>query len=98
MDDLTFDNLGFIHSDAQGSDNIIFWGGRETISKFKPIIFYEDSKYDDKNNIVHNFFLDRIKQSYDIPTEALTFDVGEFCVNELGYKTWKAGYSSYLIP
>lgn len=99
MDDIDFQNLGFIHSDAQGCDNIIFWGGRETIAKHKPIIYYEDSNFDERQlQLNTNIYLETIKKNYDIPNEALSFDVANFCIHELGYKTFKSGFNSYLIP
>lgn len=98
IDDLELQNLGFIHSDAQGSENIIFWGGRETISKFKPIIFFENANYDENNKLVDNIFLNKVKSSYQIDDVITNFDIGQFCVEELGYKTYIEGYNSYLIP
>ena len=99
MDDLNLENIGFIHSDAQGCDNIIFWGGRETIAKYKPIIFYEDSNFDSYNReMKSNIYVETIIKNYDVPESAVSFNVADFCIKELGYKTYSKGFSSYLLP
>lgn len=79
IDDLNIPNLGFIHSDAQGSEPYIFWAARNTIRKHKPIIMYE--KYDK-----FSYLGKQIHTSYPMYEEASKFDIKEFCVQQLGYR------------
>lgn len=80
IDDLNLENLGFIHSDAQGAEPFIFWGARETISKYRPIIYYEDI------TLHGDYLYNQITESYDVPKEIANFNILDFCMNELGYR------------
>ena len=42
IDSMNLENLGFIHCDAQGSENFIFSRGLETINRCRPVIYYEN--------------------------------------------------------
>ena len=42
IDNMNLDNIGYIHCDAQGSENFIFSKGIETIKKYRPVILYEN--------------------------------------------------------
>lgn len=99
IDNLKLDNLGFIHADAQGSEPYIFWGARETIKKYMPIIFYEDESIDLNNNIKNNgnIFKESILKKFDCDEEVYNFNVDDFC-RELGYKNIIKGHNTYLIP
>ena len=44
IDHMKLDNIGYIHCDAQGSENFLFSKGIETITKYKPVILYENIK------------------------------------------------------
>jgi hypothetical protein len=91
MDDLNLENIGFIHSDAQGAEPYIFWGAKETIRKFRPIIFYENAKNE-------SYLFENIKKYYDVDSEIYNFSIKDFCINELGYRQHIEGNDSYLIP
>lgn len=80
IDNLKLENLGFIHSDAQGAEPFIFWGAKETIKKYKPTIIYENI------DLYGDYLYKKITESYDIPEEIVNFDIVDFCINELGYK------------
>ena len=80
IDDLNIPNLGFIHSDAQGSEPYIFWAARNTIRKHKPVIMYENYKE------FSSYLVKQVKNSYPMYEEASKFDIKEFCVKQLGYR------------
>jgi len=44
IDSMILDNIGFIHCDAQGSENFIFSKGKETVKKNRPVILYENNE------------------------------------------------------
>jgi FkbM family methyltransferase len=92
LDDMGFENVGFIHSDAEGSENLIFYGARELIRQCRPIIYYENYR------VCGSALFDHIKANYDIPEEILYFDVKRYCMEELQYRTYIHGQDSYLIP
>jgi len=89
---LGLDNIGFIHSDAEGSENLVFYGARELIRKNRPVIYYENYR------VCGSELFDHIRTHYDIPKEILYFNVKDYCMNELGYKTYIHRQDSYLIP
>jgi hypothetical protein len=39
---MNFENIGFIHCDAQGSENFIFSKSIDTIRRCRPVILYEN--------------------------------------------------------
>ena len=79
IDDLNIPNLGFIHSDAQGSEPYVFWAARNTIREHKPIIMYE-------NYTLFGYLSKQISKSYPMYEEASQFNIKEFCVKQLGYR------------
>ena len=79
IDNLKLDNIGFIHCDAQGSENFIFSKGIETITKNRPVIFYE-------NNVVYGKYLyDNVCNSYPDYQEEGKFDIKKYCMEQLHY-------------
>jgi FkbM family methyltransferase len=95
IDSLNLENLGFIHSDAQGAEPFILWGAKETIKKYRPIILYEDI------NLYGDYLYRKIIESYNIPEEISNFDISEYCLNELNYKykiDKDSQFNSILIP
>ena len=98
VDNLNLENIGFIHCDAQGSENFIFSKATETLKKYKPIIYYENNA----NNESERYLYDNVCSSYpDYEKESL-FDVKEFCIKELNYKTcidqFNGGMDTLLVP
>ena len=45
MVNMKLDNIGYIHCDAQGSENFIFSKALETIKKYRPVIYYENNEH-----------------------------------------------------
>ena len=79
LDSLNYDNIGYIHCDAQGAENYIFSHGKEFVKRNRPVIYYE-------NNYEHNDILYRaVKNSYPEYNNYSTFDIKKYCMNELGY-------------
>ncbi len=74
------DNIGFIHCDAQGSEPFLFSGAKELIRKNRPVILYEDKALGAGPQLYHN-----VCQSYPQYSQYSTFDISDFCLNELGY-------------
>ena len=79
IDSLNLDDIGFIHCDAQGSENFIFSKSINTIRKFRPIILYEN------NQLYAKYLYDNVCNSYPEYKENSLFDIKKFCMNELNY-------------
>lgn len=96
IDDMNLDNIGFIHCDAQGSENFIFSRGVNTISKYRPVIYYED------NERFARYLYDNVCNAYPIFKTASRFRVDEFCAEKLNYSTrierFNGGLDTLLIP
>lgn len=93
IDDLDYvQNIGFIHSDAQGAEPFWLWGARRLIQRDRPIIFYENYK------AYGSFLFDAIVRDFDPPQPIRDFDIKQFCMDELDYKTYRHGYDSLLAP
>lgn len=79
IDSMDLDNIGYIHCDAQGSENFIFAKGTETIAKNRPVILYE-------NNAEHGKYLyDNVCRSYPNFKKESQFDLKKYCMETLGY-------------
>lgn len=96
IDNMKLDNIGFIHCDAQGSENFIFSKGIETITKYRPTIFYENNAENAK------YLYDNVCKTYpDYKTESL-FDIKKYCMEELYYSKYidnfNGGIDILLIP
>ena len=82
IDNMKLKNIGFIHCDAQGSENFIFSSGLETIKRERPVIFYE-------NNEIHGKYLyNNVCNSYPNYKKESKFDIKKFCMEELQYSTF----------
>jgi len=96
IDDMHIPNLGFIHSDAQGSEPFIFWAAQKTLREHRPVILYEDKDH------YGDYLYKQVVKSYPDYTEASTFDVKEFCMKELGYRKiverFEGGIDNLLLP
>jgi FkbM family methyltransferase len=96
IDEMGHDNIGFIHCDAQGSENFIFSSGKETIKKNRPVILYE-------NNAKYSKFLyDNVCLNYPSYVEESKFDLTEYCMTELKYSRcydrFNGSIDTLLIP
>lgn len=79
VDNMNLDNIGFIHCDAQGSENFIFSRALETIKKFRPVILYENNK--DYAKYLYN----NVCNSYPSYKEESLFDLKKYCMETLNY-------------
>jgi FkbM family methyltransferase len=96
IDNMALDDIGYIHCDAQGSENFIFSKGLETIKKYRPVIYYE-------NNEIHGRYLyDNVCKSYPNYTEESKFDIKKYCMEQLNYSNFidkfNGGIDTLLIP
>jgi FkbM family methyltransferase len=96
IDSMNLENLGYIHLDAQGAEPFILHGGRETIRKFRPLIYFED------NSKHCPFLFKNVCKSYPEHNEESQFDVVRFCMEELGYESYierfNGGIDTLLLP
>jgi FkbM family methyltransferase len=96
IDKMKLDNIGYIHCDAQGSENFIFSKGIETIRKYRPVIFYEN------NELYGKYLYDNVCQSYPDYKKESQFDIKKYCMEQLNYSTaidqFNGGIDTLLIP
>ena len=96
IDDMDMDNLGFIHCDAQGSENFIFSKAIETITKFRPVILYEN------NELFGRYLYDTVCNNYPQYSHEKNFNLKEYCINILGYEKcidrFNGSIDTLLIP
>jgi len=96
IDNMKLDNIGFIHCDAQGSENFIFSKGIETIKKYRPVIFYEN------NEIEGKYFYDNVCNSHPTYKEESIFNIKKYCMEQLKYSkfidNFNNGIDTLLIP
>ena len=79
IDSMKLDDIGYIHCDAQGSENFIFSKGIETITKYRPVILYED------NESHGRLLYDHVCRTYPDYKEESTFNIKKYCVEQLNY-------------
>lgn len=79
LDDLDFENIGYLRCDAQGSEPFIFSTATQFIKKHRPVILYKDIE------VYGTYLFDIVKSSYPEFSGNSNFNVKEYCVNELGY-------------
>jgi FkbM family methyltransferase len=96
IDNMKLEDIGFIHCDAQGSENFIFSKALETIKKCRPVIFYEN------NEIYGKYLYDNVCSSYPNYNEESKFDIKKYCMEELNYSKYidkfNDGIDTLLIP
>jgi len=96
IDELNLDDIGFIHCDAQGSENFIFSKGIETIKKSRPVILYENKEF------YGDYFYNNICNCYPEYKENSLFDIKKYCMEELQYSKFidrfNNGIDTLLIP
>ena len=93
IDDMKLDDIGFIHCDAQGSENFIFSKAIDTISKNRPVIYYEN------NN--GNYLQDSVCNSYKEYKDESMFNIKDYCMNVLKYSQYIHSFNGgddLLIP
>lgn len=97
VDSMRLDNIGFIHCDAQGSENFIFSKAVETVAKNRPVILYEN--YD----LCGRFLYDNVCRTYsDAYKEESAFDIKKYCMDQLNYSgfidKFGGGDDTLLLP
>ena len=96
IDNMILDNIGYIHCDAQGSENFIFSKGIETIRRNRPVILYENIEHYGK------YLYENVCNSYPEYSEESKFDVKRYCMEELNYSKYidkfNGGIDTLLIP
>jgi FkbM family methyltransferase len=96
IDSMNLPDIGFIHCDAQGSENFIFSRAMETVKKYKPVIYYEN------NELYGRYLYDNVRVSYPEYAEESRFDIKKYCIEELGYsgfiEQFNGGADTLLIP
>ena len=96
IDSLNLDNIGFIHCDAQGSENFIFSQATETIKKHRPVIYYENKEH------YGNYLFNNICNAYPEFKNESVFDIKKYCIETLKYSKFinkfNNGIDSLLIP
>jgi FkbM family methyltransferase len=96
IDEMGHDNIGFIHCDAQGSENFLFSKGKELIKKCRPVILFENVENDGE------YLFNTVCTNYPGYDSEKTFSIKKYCMNELGYSKcidkFNGGMDSLLIP
>jgi len=96
IDDISLNDIGFIHCDAQGSENFIFSRGVDTLSKCRPVVYYED------NERLADYLYNNVCNAYPIFKTASKFRVDEFCAGKLNYsgkiERFNGGLDTLLFP
>ena len=96
IDSMNLDDIGYIHCDAQGSENFIFSKGIELITRNRPVILYENKEF------YGTYLYDNICKSYTDYTEESVFDIKKYCMETLHYSSFidrfNGGIDTLLIP
>jgi hypothetical protein len=96
IDHMKVDDIGYIHCDAQGSENFIFAKGLETIKRCRPIIYYENNEFGDR------FLYDNVCQTHPLYTAESHFNIKKYCMEQLQYTfcidRFNGGLDTLLIP
>ena len=96
IDNMNLDDIGFIHCDAEGSENFIFSKGIKTIKKCRPVILYENMDYNGTR------LYDNVCKSYPNYKEESMFDIKKYCMEQLNYSSFidrfNNGIDTLLIP
>jgi hypothetical protein len=96
IDNMGLDDIGYIHCDAQGSENFIFSKSIETITKYRPVILYEN------NELYGRIHYDNVCKTYPNYREESQFDIKKYCMEQLNYTrfidNFNGGIDTLLIP
>ena len=79
IDNMDLDDIGFIHCDAQGSENFIFSRAMETIKKFRPTILFEN------NEEYGQYLYYNVCRNYPIWRQESKFNLKKYCMETLNY-------------
>jgi FkbM family methyltransferase len=79
IDNMDLDDIGFIHCDAQGSENFIFSRAMETIKKFRPTILFEN------NEEYGQYLYYNVCKNYPIWKKESEFNLKKYCMETLNY-------------
>lgn len=79
IDNMDLDDIGFIHCDAQGSENFIFSRAMETIKKFRPTILFEN------NEEYGQYLYYNVCRNYPIWRQESRFNLKKYCMETLNY-------------
>ena len=78
VDSMGHENIGFIHCDAQGAENFIFSSAIETITKYRPVIYFEN------NELYSRILYDNVCSKYPNYHKESKFNLVDFCMS-IGY-------------
>lgn len=96
IDAMKLDDVGYIHCDAQGSENFIFSKGVETIKKYRPVILYEN------NELYGRYLYNNVCNSYPNYKSESKFNIKKYCMEELNYSKFidkfNGSIDTLLIP
>ena len=96
IDNMKLDNIGYIHCDAQGSENFIFSKGIDTITQHRPVILYENIE------LYGTILYDNVCKSYPNYKEESVFNIKKYCMEQLHYSKFidrfNGGIDTLLIP
>jgi FkbM family methyltransferase len=96
IDNMKLDDIGYIHCDAQGSENFIFSKAIKTIAKCRPVILYENIE------LYSKMLYNNVCNSYPTYKEESIFDIKKYCMENLNYSTFidsfNGGIDTLLIP
>jgi len=96
IDKMNLPDIGYIHCDAQGSENFIFSKAIDTITRHRPVILYEN------NELYERFSYDDVCRSYPEYGANSRFNIADFCMEKLNYskviRRFNGGQDDLLIP
>ena len=96
VDSMDIEDIGLIHCDAQGAEHFIFTKAINTITKHRPVIYFED-------NLTHcRYYYNTVLKSYPEYENEGLFDIKRYCMEALNYSKFidcfNGGIDTLLIP
>ena len=96
MDSMGVEDIGYIHIDAQGSENFILSKGIELITKNRPVIYFEN------NAKFYEILYNNVCLSYPEYKDESVFDITKYCMETLNYshfiERFNGSIDTLLIP
>ena len=83
LDSIILPDIGFIHCDAQGSENFIFSGAKDLISQHRPVIFYEDNTKKVSKEHDGQYLVKAVKENYPEYSKEANFDIKKYLIELL---------------